>query len=142
MGHPSEDRLAAQDVIVRYAASIDDRDFEQYRRCFHEDVELEGFGHETIRGIEAWLDFANQALAPYRATQHMLGVPWVRIEGDTARLRTDLQAIHFPKDRSGQIFTLWATYESRLVRTPAPEVWLIAHHCLVPRSHRFEPATS
>ena len=33
------DRLAAQDVIVQYAACIDDRDFEQYRECFAPAVE-------------------------------------------------------------------------------------------------------
>ena len=37
-----EDRLAIQDVMTRYAAGVDDRDFEQYRGCFADDVEIVG----------------------------------------------------------------------------------------------------
>lgn len=132
----SDDRHAVQDVIVRYAACLDDRDFESYRRCFTDDVELEGFRREPVHGLEAWMSFVAHALESYRATQHMLGVPLIEIDGDSARMRTDLQASHFPADPKGRTFTLWATYESSLVRTQAR--WRIRHHRLVPRAQKFE----
>lgn len=51
------DRSAAEDVILRYAASIDDQDFETYRTCFVPEVELHGFGAEVVHGIDSWMDF-------------------------------------------------------------------------------------
>ena len=126
----ADDRHAIQDVIVTYAASLDDRDFAAYRSCFVEEVELEGFAREPVRGIESWMKFVEKALAPYRATQHMLGVPRIEIDGDSAAMRTDLQACHFPSDSEAKAFILWATYETELVRTEAG--WRIRHHRLVP----------
>jgi 3-phenylpropionate/cinnamic acid dioxygenase small subunit len=122
------DRQAAQDVIVAYANSLDDRDFDSYRRLFHPDLTLEGFGPEPIRGVDAWLAFVEKALEPYRQTQHMLGPPQVQIDGDTASVRTDLQALHFLREPKGQIFWLWGAYRSQLVRDGAG--WLIQKHRL------------
>jgi hypothetical protein len=45
-----ETRLAIQDVMTRYAAGVDDRNMEQYRSCFADDVEIVGFGPETLTG--------------------------------------------------------------------------------------------
>ena len=122
-------RLAAQDVIVRYAACIDDRDFKAYRGCFTEDVELHGFGREPIRGIDAWIAFVERAIAPYAATQHMLGPPRIELAGpeaEQAELRTELQAQHFYREPRGRIFTLWGTYRTIVVRADAG--WKIQRH--------------
>ena len=133
----AEDRLAAQDVMIRYAACIDDGDFDGYRECFAPDLELHGFGPETIRGVDAWLDFVHKALEPYRGTQHMLGPPLVDLRGDQAELRTDLQAQHFLREPRGEIFTLWGTYRSSLVRLNG--AWKIRRHELVVRSVKGAP---
>ena len=138
MPSTADDRHAIQDVIVTYAASIDDRDFEAYRALFEEDVVLEGFGAEPVRGREDWMSFVTEALSSYRATQHMLGVPKIEIDGDRARMRTDLQASHFPKDPEGKTFVLWATYQTELVRRS--DGWRIRHHRLVSRGRRFDAA--
>lgn len=140
MPSEADDRLALQDVMVRYAAGLDERDFESYRNCFSEGVELEGFARESVRGREAWLAFVAEALAPYRATQHMLGVPKVEIEGDRAAMRTDLQASHFPDDPEAKTFILWATYETQLQRTSSG--WRIRRHRLVPRAQKFDAGIS
>ena len=34
------DRIALQDVMLRYAAGVDERDFDLYSSCFIEDVEI------------------------------------------------------------------------------------------------------
>lgn len=132
------DRRAAEDVIVRYAASVDERDFDTYRACFVPEVELHGFGAEVVHGIDAWMDFVHKALEPYEATQHMLGPPYAEIRGEEALLRADVQAQHFLRSPKGRIFTLWATYRSQLVRSN--DAWLIARHELVTRATRSSDA--
>lgn len=131
-------RLEAQDVMVRYAASVDERDLDTYRTCFAPDVELHGFGPGVVRGIDAWMDFVEKALEPYQATQHMLGPSTVELRGDEATLRTDVQAQHFLRTPEGRIFTLWATYRSRLVKLDG--VWKIRRHELVTRASRTSDA--
>ena len=44
------DRIALQDVMLRYAAGVDERDFDLYSSCFIEDVEILDFGEEPING--------------------------------------------------------------------------------------------
>ena len=45
------DRLQAQDVIVRYAACIDDRDFERYRGCFWPEIESASSRFTTVGAV-------------------------------------------------------------------------------------------
>ena len=51
-----ETRLAIQDVMTRYAAGVDDRNMEQYRDCFADNVEIVGFGPETLTGADNWVE--------------------------------------------------------------------------------------
>ena len=44
------------------------------------------------------------------ATQHMLGPQIVKTQVDTASTRTDIQALHYLKDKPGETLTLWAVY--------------------------------
>lgn len=127
-GASAVDRLGAQDVIVRYAASIDERDFEALRTCFEPDVEIHGFGGEVLHGSDAGIAFVRKALAPFEATQHMLGPPSVELRRDEATLRTELQAQHFFREPRGQIFTLWGRYRSALVRSS--DGWRMQRHAL------------
>ncbi len=122
------DRLAAQDVIVKYANCIDDKEWEIYRSCFSPKVEMLGFGPEPIRGIDAWLQFVEKALESYRQTQHMLGPPRIQIDGDVAHMRTDLQALHWAKEPKGKVFSLWGAYRTELAR--GEDGWRIARHQL------------
>jgi len=128
------ERLQAGDVIVRYAAGIDDGDFEAYRALFADDVEMLGFGPETIRGPEAWIAFVHKALEAFSGTQHMLGPPHVELHGEHAELRCDVQAHHFYREPAGRLMTLWGTYRSSLVR--ADGAWKIRRHRLDVRGTR------
>lgn len=135
------DRLAAQDVIVRYANTIDERDFETFRTCFMPDVVMTGFTPEPVRGIEDWIAFVQKQLAAFRDTQHLLGPPSFAPESrvDRVQMRTDLQASHFFRDPEGRIFTLWGVYRTVLVRDGE---WRMAEHHLDIRSTRFEAPTT
>jgi len=128
------DRLACQDVMASYAKGVDERDFVLYRSCFADDVEIVGFGAETLRGGDAWTEYVVGALENYSATQHMLGPQLASIDGDVAQCRTDVQAWHLMKEPANQTLTLWATYNSTMQRTPAG--WKIIRHEHVHRQHR------
>ena len=131
-------RMAVQDVIIQYAACIDERDFGSYRGCFADDCEFVGFGSEPIRGADAWVQFVQKTVEPFSATQHMLGPPQVRLAGEAASLRTDLQAQHFLREPRGRILTLWGTYRTDLVRTGG--AWRMQRHELVVRATRMSDA--
>ncbi len=132
------DRFALQDLMLDYTSGVDERDFARYRACFADDAVIAGFAPEPIVGADAWMAFVVEALDAYAATQHLLGLQRATIDGDRAHARTDVQAQHFMKQPKGATFTLWATYETDFVRTPAG--WKISRHRLVPRgTHRSAP---
>jgi ketosteroid isomerase-like protein len=129
------DRIALQDVMLKYAAGVDERDMALYASCFAADVEVLGFGADTYHGRDAWVGYVTKALEQYGPTQHMLGPQLATVDGDTAHCRTDVQALHYLKEQEGKILTLWATYETDMARTA--EGWKITRHRLVPRGTRI-----
>ena len=131
-----EDRLAIQDVMTNYAAGVDDRDMAQYRRCFADDVEIVGFGGDSVVGADLWVAEVVEKLAAFGQTQHMLGPQLVQVDGDGASVRTDVQALHYLIDDPESTFTLWATYLTNMRREGA--VWKIARHELVRRGTRLQ----
>ena len=128
------DRIALQDVMLKYAAGVDERDFDLYASCFMENVEVVDFGEAPINGRDEWVEYVKDALNNYGPTQHMLGPQLATIDGDSAHCRTDVQALHYLKQPEGEILTLWATYETDMVRTD--EGWKISKHRLVSRGIR------
>ena len=130
-----EDRLAIQDVMTNYAAGVDDRDMAQYR-CFADDVEIVGFGGDSVVGADLWVAEVVEKLAAFGQTQHMLGPQLVQVDGDGASVRTDVQALHYLIDDPESTFTLWATYLTNMRREGA--VWKIARHELVRRGTRLQ----
>ncbi len=137
MAHdPALDRIALQDVMLSYAAGVDERDFDLYRSCFADDVEVVGFGDETVHGAEAWLAYVKNALERFGPTQHMLGPQLATVDGDSAQCRTDVQALHYLKEPEGGILTLWATYKSDMRRIEGR--WRIVRHELVSRGTKVE----
>ena len=127
----AEDRRELQDVMLSYAAAVDDRDMTRYRACFADDVEIVGFGEATITGADTWTASVESQLEAFSTTQHLMSPQLAMVEGDTASARTDVQALHVLKDGDGAIFTLWATYLTDFVRTD--NGWRIARHELVIR---------
>ena len=133
----TDDRRQLQDVMLAYAAAVDDRDMARYRACFADDVEIVGFGQETITGADNWTASVESQLEAFSATQHLMSPQLATVSGDTASARTDVQALHVIKDGDGAMFTLWATYLTNFVRTG--EGWKIARHELVVRGTQQSP---
>jgi len=130
------DRLAIQDILTRYAAGVDDRNLQIYRDCFADDAEIVGFSGGTVTGADTWTEDVKGKLAAFEATQHMLGPQLVTIEGDTASTRTDVQALHYLKDKPGTTLTLWAVYLTDYRRIDGE--WKITRHELVRRGTRIQ----
>ncbi len=130
------DRTALQDVMLRYAAGVDDRDYDMYKSCFTDDVEVLDFGAQTVRGLDAWMDYVWAALEKYSSSQHMLGPQLATIDGDTAHTRNDLQALHYFKEGEHDTFTLWATYVTDMRRVD--DEWKIFRHRLVTRGSQLK----
>jgi ketosteroid isomerase-like protein len=130
------DRIALMDVMCKYAKGVDERDLALYRSVFADDVEVLGFAPEPIRGAAAWAAFVEKALRAYGATQHMLGPQLASVNGDSAHCRTDVQALHYLKDRPDTTLTLWATYETDMQRIGGE--WKIKRHKLVSRGTRVQ----
>jgi ketosteroid isomerase-like protein len=130
------DRIALMDVMLKYAKGVDERDMTLYRSVFADDVEVVGFARNVIHGAAAWMAFVDEALAQYGATQHMLGPQLATVSGDTAHCRTDVQALHYMKDKPNTTLTLWATYETDMKRVAGE--WKISRHQLVPRGTRIQ----
>lgn len=129
------DRIALQDVMATYAMGVDERDFDAYGSCFTDDVVVTGFGPDEFVGRDAWVAYVKQALEQYGPTQHMLGPQLATIDGDSAHCRTDVQAHHYLKEPEGSTLTLWATYETDMVRIDG--AWKIKKHHLVSRGTRI-----
>ncbi len=124
----SQSRIALQDVMLTYAAAVDERDRPRYLTCFEEDIEVVGFGNKTYRKRDQWVDYVWQALDKYSATQHMLGPTLATISGNFACTRTDVQALHFIAGEDSH-FVLWATYKTDMRRRD--DNWKISRHELV-----------
>ena len=127
----ADDRRQLQDVMLSYAAAVDDRDMARYRACFVEEAEIVGFGEETVTGADAWTTSVEIQLDAFSSTQHLMSPQLASITGDTASARTDVQALHVLKDGNGAMFTLWATYLTDFVRKD--DGWKISRHELVIR---------
>ena len=130
------DRIALMDVMCKYAKAVDERDPALYRSLFADDAVIEGFRGGNLQGADAWLEQWKKALEPYAATQHLLSLQLATVNGDTAQCRTDVQALHYLKDKPGTTVTLWATYEQEMKRIGGE--WKIARHRLVSRGSRVQ----
>ena len=133
----ADDRRQLQDVMLSYAAAVDDRDMARYRACFADDVEIVGFGEAVVKGADTWTASVESQLEAFSATQHLMSPPLATVSDDTASARTDVQALHVLKDGDGAMFTLWATYLTNFIRTA--DGWKIARHELVIRATQQTP---
>lgn len=129
------DRIALQDVMLRYAIGVDERDMELYASCFADNVEVVDFAPEPIIGRDNMVQFVTEALEKYGATQHMLGPQYAEIDGDTATTRSDVQALHYLIDDPEKTLTLWATYNTQMQRIDGR--WQITRHQLAARGTKI-----
>ncbi|HZM31081.1 MAG TPA: nuclear transport factor 2 family protein [Acidimicrobiales bacterium] len=120
------DRDAKQDiaeVLVRYTAAIDRRDWDLLRTCFTEDCRADYGGIGSWRGVDGITDYMVTAHAGMGHTLHRLSNIVVSLDGDAADARSYVDAVVMAADgRSG--INAMGFYDDRLERTGAG--WRIA----------------
>jgi 3-phenylpropionate/cinnamic acid dioxygenase small subunit len=80
------DRMAIRDLIMRYAHSVDARDFVGVASCFTADAAYQGsLGVGTIADA---LDSLRVRMQRFRVTMHFLSTQVIELAGDTARCET------------------------------------------------------
>jgi hypothetical protein len=111
------DRLEIQQLLVDYAAAIDQRRFDDLDRVFTADAYIDYRAMGGIDGvypeIKAWLA---QVLPNFPAYSHLVGNFDIRLAGDTAAGRT--MCFNPMKLDDGRILFCALWYEDEFVRTP------------------------
>ena len=123
-----QDRYDIAQVIIRYAASVDQRDLDRYGSCFTEDATITGFSSGDVHGRDKWVGFVGTALDNYAGTHHQVTNQEVTVDGDTGHLRSYVQATHVLASDPAMLLVLWAIYDDEMVRTP--DGWKIKRHTL------------
>ena len=129
------DRVEIIDVMSTYALALDTKDYSLLRSLFAVDVEVimifdssspDG-GEIELAGVDAWVEFVEKALEGTSASQHLLGNPVIKFNGEKAVVRTDLQATEYYKDLNKPKTTVWGVYETHMVKG---KNWKITKHTL------------
>lgn len=116
------DRQKVQDIVIRYAAGIDKRDWEAYRSCFADEVEIDFTswigGTPSVFPADRWVELVRRTLGGFTSTQHVSANQKVHIESNEAICVSDMQAEHFlPNDEMEHIYTIGGHYTNSLLRT-------------------------
>jgi hypothetical protein len=112
------DRFEIQDLIARYSQLLDLRDWDALDALFTEDCVLDYTATGAIRGTWAEHKAYDIAVLPsFQGTQHLMGLPIITLDGDTATSRT----ICFnPMVVDGsKVFFVGLWYDDVVVRTAA-----------------------
>jgi hypothetical protein len=124
------DRLAINDLLIRYTRAIDTKDWNLLDTCFTPDADVDYTATGGVAGkypeVRAWLA---KALTPFPITVHYVTNSIVNLDGDRATARTLVFNPMFFKNPDGSLhdFTVGATSVDELVWTA--DGWRIAKRC-------------
>jgi 3-phenylpropionate/cinnamic acid dioxygenase small subunit len=110
------DRLEINDLLTRYAHSVDSKDWALYRSVFTDDAFIDYESAGGIKGdreeVAKWLE---KTMAGFPMTQHLISNIDVKIDGDRASVRAMFyNPMGMP---SGKTFWCGGFYNHSLVRT-------------------------
>jgi hypothetical protein len=113
------DRLAIEELMVRYCYAIDDRDWDAYRAVFTADAIIDDTVTGGIRsGVEEHVVYLTRALSKIKVSQHAISTILVEIDGDEARARSHCSCpmvVDLGKGKT-HVFLQGLWYRDRLVR--------------------------
>jgi len=115
------DRQAISDTVIRYATGIDMRQWDVYRACFCDEIEIDftsfGGGAPVTVSADDWVLQVRSTLSGFAATQHMSTNHVISVGGDEATCVSYMQAQHYlPNDKGDGTLTLGGFYTNSLVR--------------------------
>jgi hypothetical protein len=119
------DRAQISDLLSRYFKAIDDKclDRTTVEATFTADGRIVRPNGAALVGREAILDGQKKSFARFRATHHVTSDHIVDLDGDTARLRANLTAMHLWSDEQRDPnslqthFVAGGVFQVRAVRT-------------------------
>ncbi|MFP8874220.1 MAG: nuclear transport factor 2 family protein, partial [Myxococcota bacterium] len=92
------DRMEVSRTLYGYAHGVDRRDWESFRDCFCDEVEIDLSsynGNPPVKmAVEDWVQGVRAGLSGFDATQHISANLLVEIDGDRAHATSDVQASH------------------------------------------------
>ena len=118
-----QDRAEISDVQLRYATGTDSHDWELFRDCFTDEVEVdfsEGFGQPVVRlSADDWVRVTAPRMESFKATQHMITNLAITFDGDdratcTAYVRA---SHHLPNNTGDSDLIVYGYYTNRFERT-------------------------
>jgi 3-phenylpropionate/cinnamic acid dioxygenase small subunit len=114
------DRFAIQDLISRYAVVLDAGDFDGLDPLFADDarIDFSTFGG-PIGSLAEIKAFLSTSLPFFARTQHMMGLPDVHLDGDTATARTSCNnpMISTKPDGTTSVWLIGLWYDDEFRRT-------------------------
>lgn len=115
----TDDIIAIQQLLAAYVFAIDEGDYDALDAVFVPgatvDYRAAGGAAGTWPTMKAWL---KGALAPFPLTQHLLGLPLIRLDGDRASARTMLfNPMRLARPQDEELFFVGCTYVDDLIRT-------------------------
>ena len=115
----TDDRVAIMDVLARYTAALDTQNWDMLDDVFTPDAAIDYTTSGGEKGnypeIKQWLA---KVLSTFPMTQHLIGMPAIWLDGDTATSRTDVyNPMAMEHNGKRNLFYVGAVYEDRLVRT-------------------------
>lgn len=121
------DRFEIQDLLANYCHAIDTQDFNVLDEIFTEDAIVDytavGGAKGNLRETKAYLE---RALEKFTGMQHMMGLPQIKIGGDTASVRTIcFNPMVIDRECQPHVFFVGIWYVDKLVRTDGG--WRIEH---------------
>jgi hypothetical protein len=112
------DRFEIQDLIARYSQLLDLQDWDALDALFTDDCVLDYTATGAIKGSWPEHKAYDIAILPsFRGTQHLMGLPIIRLDGDTATSRTI--CFNPMVVDSKKVFFVGLWYNDALVRSAA-----------------------
>jgi 3-phenylpropionate/cinnamic acid dioxygenase small subunit len=115
------DRLELQDLLIRYSEAIDRREFDELDAIFVPDAYIDYRDTGGIDGqypqIKEWL--AETLPTYFERNAHMLGLPAIKLAGDTATARTFCFNPMVLKGEKPKTMQVGVWYDDEFVRTAA-----------------------
>jgi hypothetical protein len=114
------DRLELQHLLISYSEAIDRREFDELDALFVSDAYVDYRATGGIDGhypqIKEWL--AETLPTYFEQNAHMLGLPAIKLAGDTATARTFCFNPMVLKGEKPKVMQVGVWYDDEFVRTP------------------------
>ena len=116
-GDRLEDRAAIADQMFRYARATDWLDTDRHREVFADECVFASPHSGDMVGVDAVVEWMNRALAPFEATQHLIGNISIDFTGpESATAVSYVRAWHRHRDHTQPDMVLWGEYHDQWVK--------------------------